>query len=221
VNAALITGLNNPRGIALSGDGMSLFVANLGNGTVGHYDAVTGAPINAALLTGLNDPFRLIVGAAAAIPIPGDFDDDGDVDPTDYLTLVANLHTDVGSLTTEQSYLLGDMTRDLELNGRDFLAFVKAYDDANGVAAFQAMLAAIPEPSTGALAAVACWALGLRRPLRRGLSRSTVSRRPRGVATPTTAAIHTLLGRFWRVFGPVAHPVGSPETRQALRGHLS
>jgi len=82
----------------------------------------------------------------------GDFDDDGDVDVTDYLTLVAHLHTDVSSLTPAQSYPLGDMTRDLQLNGRDFLAFAKAYDDANGVAAFAAMLAAVPEPSGSALA---------------------------------------------------------------------
>jgi hypothetical protein len=99
-------------------------------------------------------------------PIPADFDDDGDVDVTDYLTLVANLHTDVSSLTPAQSYSLGDMTRDLELNGRDFLAFVKAYDDANGVAAFAAMLAAIPEPTAGGLAAWAILAISSRRAVR-------------------------------------------------------
>jgi hypothetical protein len=80
--------------------------------------------------------------------LPGDFDDDGDVDVTDYLTLVANLHTDVSGLTPPQSYPLGDMTGDLQLDGRDFLAFAEAYDEANGLAAFQAMLTALPEPGT-------------------------------------------------------------------------
>jgi DNA-binding beta-propeller fold protein YncE len=164
VNPALITGLNDPRGIALSGNGTSLFVVNFDDGSVGHYDAVTGAALNAALITGLSNAYSIIVAAA---DIPGDFDDDGDVDVTDYLTLVANLHTDVGSLTTEQSYLQGDMTRDLQLNGRDFLAFAKAYDDANGLAAFTAMLAALPEPPAGCLAAWACLAFCSKRTGRR------------------------------------------------------
>ena len=86
--------------------------------------------------------------------VPGDFDDDGDVDVPDYLTLSSHLHTDVSGLTSEQSYLSGDMTRDLEINGRDFLAFVTAFDDANGVAAFQAMIVALPEPGGLGLAGI-------------------------------------------------------------------
>jgi hypothetical protein len=76
----------------------------------------------------------------------GDFDDDGDVDLTDYLTLLANLHTDVSPLLPEQSYVLGDITRDRKINGNDFFGFVTAYDEANGLGAFQAMLTALPEP---------------------------------------------------------------------------
>jgi hypothetical protein len=122
-------------------------------------------PNDSALLFTLIDNVQVISGF-----IFGDFDDDGDVDATDYLTLVANLHTDVSSLTPAQSYPLGDMTRDLQLNGHDFLSFVKAYDDANGVAAFAAMLAAIPEPGSFGLACVcAAWAAApcRRRMLRR------------------------------------------------------
>ena len=96
--------------------------------------------------------------------ILGDFDDDGDVDDVDYLTLSTNLHTDVSALSTDQSYLLGDMTLDLKINGHDFRGFGFAFDEANGAGAFVAMLAAVPEPSAGALAALSgCVAMLFRR----------------------------------------------------------
>jgi hypothetical protein len=59
-------------GLALSGN--NLFVANegdrtvnAGNGTVGEYDATTGAVINANFITGLTDPVDLV---AAPVPEP-------------------------------------------------------------------------------------------------------------------------------------------------------
>ena len=95
-------------------------------------------------------------------PIVGDFDDDGDVDVTDYLTLATHLHTDVSALTTAQSYAIGDLTTDLAIDGNDYRAFRFAYDDANGVGSFVAMVAGIPEPSR-VLATVGSVAVGLRR----------------------------------------------------------
>jgi hypothetical protein len=47
-------GLVRPEGLAVLGN--TLFVANNGNGTVGKYDAKTGAAINAAFITGLSSP---------------------------------------------------------------------------------------------------------------------------------------------------------------------
>jgi DNA-binding beta-propeller fold protein YncE len=164
VNAALITGLNDPRGIALSGNGTNLFVVNFDDGSVGQYDAVTGTAVNAALITGLTNAYSIIV---AASDIPGDFDDDSDVDVNDYLTLSTHLFTDVSGLTAAQSYMMGDFTRDLIIDGRDFTGFYRAYDDFNGMGAFVAMLAAIPEPSAGWLAAWACLAFSSRRTVRR------------------------------------------------------
>jgi hypothetical protein len=87
-------------------------------------------------------------------PLRGDFDADFDVDLTDYLNLAAHLHTDVSALTTAQSYVLGDMTRDLRIDGHDYRDFRFAYDDVNGVGAFVAMLTAVPEPAAGSLAAI-------------------------------------------------------------------
>lgn len=92
--------------------------------------------------------------AVVKVFLPGDFDKDGHVDLTDYLTLSANLFTDVSGLTVQQAYLLGDMTSDRLINGNDLRSFRFAYDDANGEAAFVAMLASIPEPAAGVLAAV-------------------------------------------------------------------
>ena len=53
MNASLISGLNNPYGIAVSGS--NLFVANYqhGNGTIGEY-TTSGGTVNASLVSGLS-----------------------------------------------------------------------------------------------------------------------------------------------------------------------
>jgi len=66
INAALVSGLSWPVGIALSGS--HLFVANSTGNTIGEYDAITGAPINAALITGLNNPQGIAI--LSAVPEP-------------------------------------------------------------------------------------------------------------------------------------------------------
>jgi len=64
VNPDLITGLNGPYGIAISGD--KLFVANIGDsfegipGTIGEY-TISGATINSTLISGLNNPIDVAV----------------------------------------------------------------------------------------------------------------------------------------------------------------
>ena len=58
INGSLVTGLN-PGQIVLSGS--ILFVANGTPGTVGKYNAITGAAINANFITGLNIPNGLAV----------------------------------------------------------------------------------------------------------------------------------------------------------------
>src|SRR5208283_1024762 len=57
----MITGLNEPLGIAASG---ALFVANFNGGTIGEY-TTSGATVNASLITGLNQPFGI-----ALVPEP-------------------------------------------------------------------------------------------------------------------------------------------------------
>jgi DNA-binding beta-propeller fold protein YncE len=52
INASLIGGLNEPQSLAVSDDGLNLFILTDGNSRVGEFNATTGAAVNAALLTG-------------------------------------------------------------------------------------------------------------------------------------------------------------------------
>jgi len=61
VNPALITGLSQPTGIAVSGS--NLFVTNSTTGTIGEY-TLAGTPVNAALVSGLSDPFGIAVSGS-------------------------------------------------------------------------------------------------------------------------------------------------------------
>src|ERR1700689_458131 len=61
VNAALISGLHGPVGIAVSGS--DLFVANSASGTIGEY-TTSGATVNAALTSGVS--FRFGMGVAGS-----------------------------------------------------------------------------------------------------------------------------------------------------------
>ncbi len=58
VNAALLSGLGFPTGIAVSGG--NLFVASLNNGTIGEY-TTSGATVNPALISGLSGPEGIAV----------------------------------------------------------------------------------------------------------------------------------------------------------------
>ena len=58
VNAALISGLHGPVGIAVSGS--DLFVANSASGTIGEY-TTAGATVNAALISGLDGPADIAI----------------------------------------------------------------------------------------------------------------------------------------------------------------
>jgi hypothetical protein len=64
VNPALVSGLDNPTGIAVSGG--DLFVTNYFAGTIGEY-TTSGATVNPALISGLNDPQAIAV-VSASVP---------------------------------------------------------------------------------------------------------------------------------------------------------
>jgi hypothetical protein len=56
VNASLVSGLNAPEGLAMSGG--DLFVVNYGNNTIGEY-TTSGGTVNASLVSGLSYPDSL------------------------------------------------------------------------------------------------------------------------------------------------------------------
>jgi hypothetical protein len=58
VNAALISGLVNPLGVAVSGS--DLFVINFSGDTIGEY-TTSGATVNAALIAGLDGPAGIAI----------------------------------------------------------------------------------------------------------------------------------------------------------------
>jgi DNA-binding beta-propeller fold protein YncE len=62
VDPALITGLNQPNGIAISGG--NLFVTNFETGTIGEY-TLSGETVNASLISGLNQPTDIAVVSAS------------------------------------------------------------------------------------------------------------------------------------------------------------
>lgn len=94
----------------------------------------------------------------------GDFDADFDIDIDDYTRLQSNMFNPAAPTSTlVEAYQMGDITQDNVVNGNDFIAFRIAYEAVNGVGSFQAMLNAIPEPSTGLMALAGLALLGLRR----------------------------------------------------------
>ena len=97
----------------------------------------------------------------AFIPsILGDLDGDSDLDVTDYLNLSSHLLTNVSGMAALDTYLLGDLNGDRRINGADYVSFRTFYDQVNGVGAFEAMLAGVPEPSTAWLGVVVCGLCG-------------------------------------------------------------
>ena len=82
--------------------------------------------------------------------LAGDLTGDGLLDRADWLTLVANIHTDVSDLTKTERYLHGDLNFDGFSNYDDFVQFKQLYTDAYGASAFTEMMR-VPEPHAGLL----------------------------------------------------------------------
>jgi hypothetical protein len=96
----------------------------------------------------------------------GDLNVDGAINSADWTILRTNQHTNLTSKSLAEAYRLGDLTGDKANNHADFIAFKTLFDAANGVGAFQAMVAGVPEPSTTILlvgAGIALFRVGQRR----------------------------------------------------------
>jgi hypothetical protein len=81
----------------------------------------------------------------------GDLNNSATITSADWVILRNNQHTDISALTEPLAYAAGDLSGDKLNDHVDFKLFKTLFDEANGLGAFEAMLAGIPEPSTGAL----------------------------------------------------------------------
>jgi hypothetical protein len=79
--------------------------------------------------------------------ILGDLNNSGTITSADWMILRSNQHTNLSALTFAQAYARGDLTADRANNHADFVLFKTLYDEANGLGAFAAMAASIPEPA--------------------------------------------------------------------------
>lgn len=93
----------------------------------------------------------------------GDLDLDGDIDGQDWLGFVGGHLTDLSGMTPAQSYTSGDLDGDGDNDFADFRLFEGYFDAANGTGALAALIAGVPEPSTGLLLALAGGPLALMR----------------------------------------------------------
>jgi hypothetical protein len=103
-----------------------------------------------------------VVGLINIVPLSplvahatGDLDRDGDIDLADFSMYLSGLQTDLSALTAEQAYEKGDLNGDFANNFNDFVLFRQAYDTAHGSGALAAAISQVPEPSGGALLAIA------------------------------------------------------------------
>lgn len=105
-----------------------------------------------------NDGKRLTVG---------DLNFDGTVSVADWTAFNANAEVNLSSLTLARQYQAGDLNGDGTNDIFDYAIFKDAYDAANGLGSFDAMIAAIPEPSSVLLMTLGSLALwGRRKQLR-------------------------------------------------------
>ncbi|NOZ41006.1 MAG: hypothetical protein GXP24_12395 [Planctomycetes bacterium] len=89
-----------------------------------------------------------------------DFDEDGDVDGSDWLFFIESLGADNPGLT--------DITGDGVNDHADFLLFKKLYEAENGVGSFKQIITKVPEPASAQLIAVCIAVIGLLHGRRKG-----------------------------------------------------
>lgn len=79
--------------------------------------------------------------------IPGDFDNDTDVDFEDWMALRSHMHSDLTSVPESEWRSKGDMNQDGFVNHFDFTAFKQAFEDYSPSISFAQMASGVPEPS--------------------------------------------------------------------------
>jgi hypothetical protein len=94
-------------------------------------------------------------GPGGASVTEGDLNVDGAISAADWVILRNNQLGNLSTLGLAQAYRQGDLNGDRKNDHADFAEFKSLYDAANGVGAFVAMVASVPEPSSLSLIAAA------------------------------------------------------------------
>jgi hypothetical protein len=101
----------------------------------------------------------------------GDLNADGAIDVNDWVAFLVGLNDDVPGISPAAAYQRGDLVNnDLVTDHADFLEFQQLYDAANGAGSFAAMVASVPEPTSGCMMMIGIFVVGL------GFVRRRVSR---------------------------------------------
>ncbi|BBO32942.1 LamG-like jellyroll fold domain-containing protein [Lacipirellula parvula] len=109
------------------------------------------------------------VGNGGSAYVRGDVNFDGRLDSMDWSTLASLSGSNFAGKSTAQRYRSGDLNADGAFTIDDVLQFRLDFDAANGVGAFAAMVAGVPEPTGLGLLAIGATiflGVGRKRPLR-------------------------------------------------------
>lgn len=111
------------------------------------------------------DRFTNLAEAAPDILWPtfqGDFDANGTLDAADWARLRDAFGSDFTDQPLTAGYSSGDINVDGVIDRFDFDLFKSIYEDANGAGSFSQLLAGVPEPTAGVIAAAMILGSGLR-----------------------------------------------------------
>jgi hypothetical protein len=128
---------------------------NLGNGlwVVNPTEDVTFSYVSGG--TTVPGIVNYVGGPGGASVTEGDLNVDGAISAADWVILRNNQLGNLSALGLAQAYRQGDLNGDRKNDHADFAEFKSLYDAANGVGAFVAMVASVPEPSSFSLIAAA------------------------------------------------------------------
>jgi exodeoxyribonuclease-3 len=120
--------------------------------TVGYPDGSLDTDL---AVPGYNADHRAVVVDYILTPVLlGDFNLDLAIDLQVWTALRANQWADLSGMSQSDAYQHGDVNGDFRNDHSDFVRFKEIFDGQNGVGAFAAMLARVPEPSSVVLLVV-------------------------------------------------------------------
>jgi hypothetical protein len=145
---------------ASSGNGGRLAM----NGSIGLGNAWVRSPFQDVVFQFQLEGGAVSTGLVNYVGTPalfGDLNNSGEIDRGDFAILSQHSYSDLMAETTIGAYRKGDLDGDRDNDFADFQEFRRAFDVANGAAAFEALLAelAVPEPGSTFLAIHALFAL--------------------------------------------------------------